>query len=67
MRDLYIKKESLIKRQGNSEGEQTQRELYGIDSARSQCKEAWVGRRHSLAALREGQVVQASKFAVERH
>lgn len=43
------------------------KELYGIDSARSQRYETWVGRRHhSLAALREGQVVQASRFAVER-
>lgn len=39
-----------------------QRELCGIDSARSQHHEAWVGRsRHSLAALREGQVVQAGR------
>lgn len=67
MRDLCIRKKSLIKRQGNSEGEQTQRELYGIASARSQHNEAWVGRRHSLAALREGQVVQTSRLAVERH
>lgn len=68
MRDLHIRKSSLIKRQGNSEGEQTQRELYGIDSARSQHYEAWVGRRyHSIAAPREGQVVQASRFAVESY
>lgn len=35
-----MRKKSLVKRQGNTGGEQTQRELHGIDSARSQHNEA---------------------------